>query len=286
VAASKLTRTKLFLIDLAKGIDEDDIFTGAAALTYYLILSIFPAILFLLNLLPFLPIPDAAQSMVELSQQLLPRGVTEMFTNIIDSAYTQYNPKLLIISFVATVWTAAVGMHTVIQQLNKSYRVKEARTFFLGRGVAILLSFAFGVLVLTSLVLIVFGGIIQNFIASFVDSTTLNILFNDSIRWAIAILFLFANFSLIYRYGPNHKQKGHYVVPGSVVAVLLLVVTSLGFNFYVENYGNYTVLYGNLGALITLMLWLYMSGLAILIGAKVNALLEKVKFEPKTTTRF
>jgi membrane protein len=166
------------------------------------------------------------------------------------------------------------GMYAIMQQLNITYDVKEARSFVRARATAIMLSLLFGLLVIGAFSLIVLGGIIEDWIGTRLGFSDALIMFFAVFRWIVIVLALLLGFAMIYRYAPNVEQKFAFITPGSVLGVILLIIVSLGFAIYTSNFADYSATYGSIGAVIILMLWLYIAGLVILIGSEINALLE------------
>ncbi|MBX7232114.1 MAG: YihY/virulence factor BrkB family protein [Bdellovibrionales bacterium] len=260
----------------------DDIFMGAAALTFFLLLSIFPAIIFLFSVLPYLPIDNLEKSILDFVSLAWPKEATVLFSEIIDDVMASQDLRIVSLSFLAAVWTASSGMYAIMRQLNKIFYVEEARSFLKGRMVAIFMTVVFGVQVLSAFSLIVFGGVIQNF---FVDSFSYHKLFFfafEILRWTIGFFSLLLGFALIYHYGPNIKRSFSLFRIGNIVAVMLLVSGSIVFRYYIENFAHYaTTTYGSLGAVIILMLWLYMASSVLLFGSEINFLVEKQKLAAK-----
>ena len=168
---------------------------------------------------------------------------------------------------------------TIMDQLNITYEVKEARSFLRARATAIVLSLLFGLLVIGAFSLIVLGGVIQDWIGNRFGFSDALLIFFVVFRWIMIVLALLLGFSMIYRYAPNVEQKFMFITPGSVLGVTLLIIVSLGFAFYTSNFGDYSATYGSIGAVIILMLWLYIAGLVILIGSEINVLVEH--YSPK-----
>jgi membrane protein len=165
-------------------------------------------------------------------------------------------------------------MYAIMQQLNITYHVDEARSFVRARAVALALSVAFGVLVIGAFTLVVVGGMIEDWVgASFGLPGWVTAVF-AGFRWVVIVAALLLGFALIYRYAPNVEQRFRFITPGAVLGVVLLVVASLGFSIYIQNFGDYSATYGSIGAVIILMLWLYIAGLVILVGSEINVLIE------------
>ncbi|HXK59084.1 MAG TPA: YihY/virulence factor BrkB family protein [Acidobacteriota bacterium] len=275
-----VTRTQ-FLKDLYAEIQDDNVFNGAAALAYYWMLAIFPALIFLLSLLPFLPIPNLEDAIMDFMGEALPQEAAGLFSNVLSQTVESSSGGLLSFGLLFTLWSASAGLYAIMQQLNITYDIKEGRSFVKARGVSILLTLGFLLMIIGAFALIVFGGTLQEWLASFVGRNPVLLAFFASLRWIIIIALLLLGFSMIYYFGPNVEQKFKFITPGSVLGVALLVAASLGFSFYVSNFGNYAATYGSLGAVIILLLWLYLAGFVILVGSEINALLEHYNPEGK-----
>jgi membrane protein len=265
---------KQFLLDLNHEISDDNVFNGAAALAFYLTLAIFPAIILLMSIIPYLPIDRVDEAIMDLLGQALPSEAYGMVAGVVAEVTSERRGGLLSFGFLGTLWAASTGMYAIMQQLNITYDVKEGRSFLRARVTALVLSLLFGLLVLGAFSLIVLGGVIQDWIGSRFGFSEALLTFFAVFRWVLIVLALLLGFAMIYRYAPNVEQKFSFVSPGSVFGVLLLIVVSLGFTVYTSNFADYNATYGSIGAVIILMLWLYIAGLVILIGSEINALLE------------
>jgi membrane protein len=266
--------TKQFLLDLNQEISDDNVFNGAAALGFYLTLAIFPAIILLMSIIPYLPIDRVDEAIMDLLGQALPAEAYDMVAGVVAEVTSERRGGLLSFGFLGTLWAASTGMYAIMQQLNITYDVKEGRSFLRARVTALVLSLLFGLLVLGAFSLIVLGGVIQDWIGSRFGFSEALLTFFAVFRWVLIVLALLLGFAMIYRYAPNVEQKFSFVSPGSVFGVFLLIVVSLGFTVYTSNFADYNATYGSIGAVIILMLWLYIAGLVILIGSEINALLE------------
>lgn len=263
-----------FLRELVREIDEDDIFNGAAALGFFLTLAIFPAMVFVMAMIPFLPIQRVDIAIMDLLRQALPASASEMFAGVVAEVTKEQRGGLLSLGFLGTMWATSSGMYAVMQQLNVSYDVRESRGFLRARLTAMALSLLFTLLVLGAFSLIVLGGQIQDWVDARYAIGALLLVFFATLRWLIILGGLLLGYALIYYLAPDVRQRFVYITPGSVVGVAMLVVASLGFAWYAQNLGNYAATYGSVGAVIVLMLWLYIAGLSILLGSEINALVE------------
>ena len=166
-----------------------------------------------------------------------------------------------------------------MEQLNVVYDVKEGRPFWKARGTAILLMLLFALLAIGSLSLVIFGGVVQSWLASIIGWGRPLLIFFATLRWIIIAIGLLLALAATYRFGPDVNHKFRFISPGNMVAATLIALASIGFRFYVSKFGNYNATYGNLAAMIILMLWMYMTGIAVLVGCEIDAMLRLDKSE-------
>jgi len=270
-----LATRKHFLKALYQEAMDDDILNGAAVLGFYLMLAIFPAMIFVLAVIPYLPIANVEQAIMDLLRQALPASAADMFTGVVKEVTQEQRGGLLSFGLLAALWATSTGMYAIMQQLNITYGVSEGRGFLRARLVAIALSLLFVVLVLGGFSLIVLGGQLQDWLGTRFDLGSALLAFFTVFRWAIILAALLLAFSLIYYLAPNVKQRFRFLTAGSVAGVVVLLVASLAFAWYTQSIGNYAATYGSVGAVIVLMLWLFIAGLAILFGSEINVLIER-----------
>jgi membrane protein len=265
---------KTFARDLKNEVSEDNISNGAAALAFYLILAIFPAMIFLLSLLPYLPIANLDRAMMDFLRQALPSEAANMFTGVVESIVSSRRGGLLSFGLVATLWAASSGIYAIMQQLNITYDVKESRSLLKVRGLALLLMLIFGGLMIGAFALVVLGGEVQGWLAANLGwGQALRSAF-ALLRWIVIALMITLAFATVYYLGPDVEQEFKFITPGSVFGTVVIVAATLLFNWYVANFANYSATYGSIGAVIILMMWLYISGFVLLLGAETNALFE------------
>lgn len=270
-----------FFRELVSEIGDDDIFNGAAALGFYLTLAIFPAMIFVMAVIPYLPIADVDVAIMDVLVQVMPAQAADMFADVVDEVTNQRRGGLLSFGLLATLWATSSGMYAVMQQLNITYDVKESRGFVKARLTAIALSVLFAVLVLAAFSAIVLGGTLQGWLVSRFGFGDLVITLFAIARWVIIVAALLLMFALVYYLAPDVEQEFRYITPGAVLGVVLLSLASMAFGWYAQNFGNYDATYGSIGAVIVLMLWLYIAGIAILLGSEINALVEHHAAEGK-----
>ncbi len=266
--------TKRFWLDLYAEINDDNVFNGAAALGFYLTLAIFPALIVMMAVIPYLPIEDVDQAIMDLLGQALPDESAAMVEGIVVEVTQEQRGGLLSFGLLATLWAASAGIYAIMQQLNITYDVKEERNFVVARATAIVLSIVVGALIIGAFSLVVLGGVIEDWLGDTLGYSEALVIAFRVFRWIVIALALLLVFAVLYRFAPNVEQRFAFITPGSVLGVVLLIVASLGFSIYIENFGDYDATYGSIGAVIILMLWLYILGLVLLVGSEINALTE------------
>lgn len=266
-----------FAKDLWREILDDNVLDGAAVLAYFFLLAVFPAVLFVLSLLPSLAIPHLQQAVLDLLHQVLPQQSANLFEVTVRYVASKATAGLLTFGLLFTLWSASTGVYAIMEQLNIVYHVKERRPFWKARGTAILLMLLFFALAIVSLSLVIFGGVVQSWVASIIGWSQPLLIFFATLRWIIIIAALLLALALTYRYGPDANLNFHFISPGSVVALILIALGSIGFQVYVSKFGDYSATYGNLAAMIILMLWMYLASIALLLGGEVNAILHAQK---------
>jgi membrane protein len=188
------------------------------------------------------------------------------------------NRKAGLLSFglLFTVWSASTGVYAVMQELNRVHDTEETRPFWKARGVALLLTLACVVLVLGALALAVGGGVIQSALGNALGFSPVLLFFFAALRWVIIVGALLLALALVYYFGPAVKERTFALVtPGTVAGTAALALASLAFKLYVGNFGSYDKTYGSLGAVIALLMWLFVTGLVLLFGAEVDVLAQR-----------
>ncbi|WNS76395.1 YihY/virulence factor BrkB family protein [Bacillus sp. DTU_2020_1000418_1_SI_GHA_SEK_038] len=261
---------------LKKRLMEDDLFGWAAQLAYFFLLSLFPLLLFLISLLPYLPITQ--EDILSVIRDFAPQETMKLIeTNL--NELSKKNGKLLSLGIIATIWSASNGINAIVRAFNKAYDVKESRSFIVARGMAILFTFAMLFVFVVALLLPVFGKIIGIYLfAKFGLSDEFMTIWN-TLRWLVSSIILFIVFTGLYWIAPNIKLRCITVIPGAIFATVGWELSSLAFSYYVSNFGNYSATYGSIGAIIVLMIWFYLTGIIIILGGEINAVYSKYKKE-------
>lgn len=264
------------LRELNTKVRDDTLFNGAAALGFYLMLALFPALILVMSAIPYLPIPRVDQAIMDLLDQLLPGQAYALVEEVVTQVVADRRGGLLSFGALGTLWAASSGMYAIMQQLNVTYGVKEGRPFLRARAVAMGLSVLFGALMLLAFSLIVLGGVAQDWLVEQLGFSALLLPFFAALRWVIIVTSVVLAFSLMYWLAPNLRDKRFRLLTvGGAVAALLLLAASVGLALYVQSFANYDKVYGSIGAVIALMLWLYAAGMSLLLGSEVDVLLAR-----------
>lgn len=249
-------------------IQADDISGLAAQLAYFFLLSMFPLFIFLFTLVAYLPYSQ--EEILRMLQTFVPVESMDVITESLNEVM-QRNVKILSFGVLGTIWSASHGLNAIISAFNRAYDVTETRSYFIARGMSIILTFAMIFVFLVALFLPVFGKQIAIFLFSELGISEQFIKVWNMLRWVISSIVLFIVFIILYWIAPNKKITCVSVLPGAVFSTIGWVVVSFLFSFYVDKIGNYTTTYGSLGGIIVLMIWFYLSGLMIIMGGEINA---------------
>ncbi|AXN39473.1 ribonuclease [Peribacillus butanolivorans] len=272
-----------FSKQLIKEIKEDRVTGLAAEQAYYYLLALFPLLILLLSILPYLNID--IQTAMDTIKTFMPTETVEVIEENIINILSERNGGLLTFGFLGTIWSASNGMNAFIHSMNIAYDVKETRNIIKARFISIILTLGLVVAFIVMLGLPVFGKVIIDLLQQVISlPEEMQSLFS-LLRWIIAVVVISLVLTFLYRFAPNKSFPIKHVIPGAVTATVLWLGISLGFSFYVSNFANYSSTYGSLGGVIILMLWLYLSGLIFVIGGEINAILHRQNSIPKKQSR-
>jgi membrane protein len=258
----------------AKETSEDDCLGLAAQLAYYFFLALFPAILFLIALASFFPLTNFTDDLVRTLRPIAPADVLTFLEDQLRRISDTDSGGILTIGILGAIWSSSAAVIAIIGSLNRAYDIEEGRPWWKVRLTAIGLTIALALLVVVSFTLIVVGPSIGEHLAS---AFGLSPIFEWSwkiLQWPLAFFLVCSALGLVYYYAPDAEQEWVWITPGAVVGTVLWLVVSLAFKLYVARFADYNATYGAVGGVIVLLLWFYISGLAILVGAELNAEIE------------
>lgn len=264
-----VNKSMIFGKMLFKRTMEHDVSGMAAQLAFFFLLSVFPLLIFLFTLVPYLPITE--DYIITYLSEYVPEESMAIITSQLDRIMTS-NSTLLSVGIIGTLWTASNALNGITKAFNVAYDIVDTRKYFFTRLISMALTIGMIFVFLLALLLPVFGRQIAIYIFSHlgIDQAFLDIW--DAVRWVLSTLVLFIMFLILYRVFPSVKLKRRLVLPGALFATVGWTIGSVGFSYYVNNFGNYSNTYGSLGGIIILMLWFYMLAFVIILGGEINAM--------------
>ena len=252
---------------------KDDIITRANSVAFNFFISLFPALIFLFTLLPLLPVTaDYITILKESMTGILPlQAHAYLFATIEDVASIKRG-GLQSVSFLFAIIFSSTGMVTLMYGFNKSYeRVFKKRSYVKNRLVAIFLTLLFVILFIISMMLIIFGKPLLDLALNKTDLVSHSAVVMLFVKWTIVTSFLYIGITLIYRYGSAMEKRIRWINSGAILATGVSIMASVIFAFFINNFGRYNEIYGSIGALIVLLLWIQINALIVLIGFELNA---------------
>ncbi|EAF5659137.1 YihY/virulence factor BrkB family protein [Listeria innocua] len=252
-------------------VGRNDVSGNAAQLAYYMLFSIFPMLLIAATLLAYLHIDK--DSVFNMIKEFAPDQIMDFLEENLNNLLTQKNGGLLSIGIIATLWSASNGMNAVMKSLNKAYGVTNKRNYVVQRLLSMFFTLAMLATVGATLLLLVFGQQIGMFLINHLNFSEDFLSFWNNLRWTVTLIVIFVVFTFLYWVAPNRRSTLISVLPGALFSTIGWTVASVGFAYYVNNFGNYSATYGSIGVIIILMLWFYLTGIILMIGGELNATL-------------
>ena len=263
-------------------INHDNIFNQGAALSYYFLLSLFPMLLFLTSLLGLIvgQNPQFQNQLYGYIGRAMPGDASSLVTKTVHEITMNTGGWKLAVGLLGALWSATGGMSALGTSLNFAYDVQEGRPWWKRQLTFLLLTLAVAVLVIAAIVIVLFGGRLAGFTGSHLHLGDTVVLAWKILQWPVALFFVVLCFALIYYFAADLEHaKWYWITPGSVIGVLLWIVASAGFKIYLHYFDSYSKSYGSLAGVVVLMLWFYITALALLIGGEINAEIEHAAAE-------
>ena len=261
---------------------EDELFGRAAQLSYYALLALFPALIFLTALMGLFSVQNYMPELMSYLQNVLPADALSMVRRFLIQITEGSGANILSLGALGALWASSSGVTAIMDALNVVYDVKEdSRPFWRSRLTAIVLTLALAGFVILALTLVLYGSTIGSWIADFVGLGSAFAWTWNTLQWPVILALMLLVVDAVYYVCPDIEQEWRWITPGSVFAVFMWVVVSLGFKAYVDNFGDYNKVYGSIAGVIVLMLWLYWSGMVLLLGGEINAEIEQAATQPQ-----
>jgi membrane protein len=265
-------------VNVFHSISTDDLLDRASGLAFDFVLAFFPLMLFMLSVFGLFAARGSTtfDYLISYFTDFLPPSASELVNTILDELARNSGSGKVTLGIVAGVWFAAGGVSSMISTLNVIYRVREARSWLRIRAIAVGLTLVMAVLLLTSLLIVLVGNHAADWFASEFSRGSFALDAWQALRWPAAAFFVLFSFSLVYYVGPNLEyHRRHWITPGSLFGMLLWLASSVVLRVYLHFFNTYSTTYGSLGAVMILLLWVYVTGLAFLIGGEINAEIER-----------
>lgn len=241
-----------------------------AQIAYFFLLSLFPFLIFLIAVLSQLSM--SPQGAIDLFAKVAPNEVITVIDDYIKELIPSRSINVLSISFFATIWSASRGLNALIILLNRAYGIKKERNFIMKRVLAIFFTLLVAISIILALTIPSMGMNFLLWISRYIGLTDFFISVWYYLRWIVIIAILFSVMGSLYYIAPNKKLKFLEIIPGTLFAICGWILISLGFSFFVNNFRNFTIIYGSLAAIIVLMIWLYLSGIMLVLGGEINSI--------------
>jgi len=262
---------------------KDELLGRAAQLSYYALLALFPALIFLTALMGLFSVQSFMPELMSYLRNVLPADALSMVQRFLTQVSEGSGANILSLGALGALWASSSGVTAIMDALNVVFGVKEdRRPFWRVRLTAIVLTTGLAGFVIMSLALVLYGPTIGRWIADLMGFDVVFTWIWNVLQWPIIATLMLIVVAAIYHICPDRRYKRwRWVTPGSVFAVLMWLLVSLGFKAYVDNFGDYNKVYGSIAGVIVLMLWFYWSGMVLLLGGEINAEIEKAAAEGK-----
>jgi len=263
------------LVHLITKTKKDDVFALASQLAYYLVLSFFPFMLFLMTLVGFSKL--SSNDILEGLSVMLPKSILELTQSTIREVFDIQYSGLLGISILLMIWTSSSAFKAVIKSVNKAYNFKENRSFIKLSVISMIGILALASIIILALAMLVFGNVIGTYLKNTQSLYKIIIILWNIFRYIFIFIVMMFIFIFIYIFAPAKKLTWKEVIPGAIFSTLGWVLVSFGFSFYIDNFSNYSRLYGSLGAVFILMTWLFIISIIFILGVEINFVIMEVK---------
>lgn len=244
----------------------------ARAIAFTSFMALFPALIFLFTLIPYIPVENLQENLIDFIRERIPSDTFKLLEGTITGIIQEERGDLLSIGLALALFISTNAMMALMQSFDKSYAVFIKRGTLKRRGIALGLTIVLFFLLLFSIMTIVAGNtLLKLLLATFDILNPFNFILFSTLKWMIVILLFFFSISFIYYYGPAVKKKFRFISAGSTLATLLVIGISIGFSYFVNNFGQYNRIYGSLGTIIALQIYIYLNSFALLLGFELNA---------------
>ena len=271
----------LSLYDVAiffwRGLMEGAITTRASSLAFNFFLAFFPSIIVFFTLIPYIPIDSLQETLMELLAVVLPPSTNEITFQTLEDIISNPRGGLLSVGFILALYFSTNGINSLIEAFNSSYHIREIRPLIQQRILSLGLTLLLSIMLIIAIGLIIFGTVVVNYLVSSEIITTGAADLIIYGKWFVMLSMLFFGISILFHLGPALKSKWKLFTPGSIFATIFIIITSIGFNYYINHFSQYNKIYGSIGTLIIILLWMYFNSIILLTGFEINASISNAK---------
>ncbi|HOP04045.1 MAG TPA: YihY/virulence factor BrkB family protein [Tenuifilaceae bacterium] len=263
-----------------KGMIRGSVTTRASAVAFSFFVALFPTIIFLFTLLPFIPIENFQEQLLNLVKGLIPGNAFDMIETTLVDVVTRKSGGLLSFGFFAALFFSHNGINSLIDAFNASYHTFETRSFFAQHLVAFLLTILLPLLVTIAIILLFFGKMALSLLVDY-ELIKMNFTYYIIVvsQWIVIVALFFFSISFLYYLAPAKRTKFRFISTGAIMATVFMLVSSLGFSYFVNNFGQYNTLYGSIGSLLALMIWIYFNAIGLIVGFDLNASIYRARID-------
>jgi membrane protein len=269
---------------LLREVQQDALITRANSMAFSFFLAIFPGIIFLITLLPYLPYgDDFFSTLQEYISNVMPGEAGDWVFKTVENLLSTEQRSLLSLGFFLAIWFSSNGMLSMMKGLKKDYReVFKHRNAIQQRLIAIQLTFILSFTLFAAMVLVTWGNKIINLVLDFINADWLTRLGLGLFRWVVILVLFYSGITILYRYGAATRKRVPFFNAGATLATLLAIAVSWGFSFYADNISSFNTIYGSIGTIMALMLWIQLNCMVVLIGFELNAGIAVIRSQRKT----
>lgn len=261
-----------------RGLQQGYVTSRAAAISYSIFLAIFPFLIFLFSIIPFIPIANFQQSLLAIIAEFMPKLAYESVKETIVDIVTRPRSSLLIFNLILTIYFSTNGVNSLIEAFNNTYHDIETRSAIKQYFVAFIVLFIISFLLIIAVAMMTIGpALIRLILPNSIENSGFILLVFELLRWIIVLGLLLMAISSLFYLAPARRKSFRFFSPGSLMATFLIILTTLGFNFYVDNFSSYNAFYGSLGTLMIVLVWIYVNAISLIVGFELNASILHVK---------
>lgn len=261
----------LFLSVLYKKIINFNLDQRAAAVSFSFMLAVFPGFLFLFTLIPYIPIPGLDIQIMDFTSKLIPAPLFATVSQTLNEIISRPRGDILSFGFLFATFAATNGMMSLMRAFNMALKQREKRTYMRARWIAIWLTMILVGVLLIAIVIIIVGQVVLSFLSeNMLKDASINVYGLKIIGYVSVFLIFYVGISCVYYFGPAISKRLKFFNIGSLLASVLCILATNLFSFYIENFNSYNKLYGSIGTLIAIMVWIYLIALILILGFEIN----------------